>query len=345
MPVESATYIADLVPTDPEVTDGIAQGYSHIQLIKSVLQNTFPDLGDAAVTATAVEINSVVGLVDNASGSLTAPIPTGSTTVGGSVILAGAGTNAEVVLTNVEGGLAVTSGSQLCVLMDPVGNTAFNGIVNASEIEQLSAALLPTGMIMQWYGSIATIPAGWLLCDGTNGTPNLTGGLFVASADGVVLTPGQTGGAASVTGTTNTAGSHSHTGATASGGGQALTGSADNQGTHSHGGADGAYTLQIADIPSHTHQQITQGSGGIVSSINPPGGGSGGLGDVQATQATGGGGSHSHTISADGLHTHNISVSAVNAHTHGISVDGSHNHSATVPTIPPYYALVYIMKS
>jgi microcystin-dependent protein len=28
-------------------------------------------------------------------------------------------------------------------------------------------------MIMMWSGTIATIPSGWLLCDGTNGTPDL----------------------------------------------------------------------------------------------------------------------------------------------------------------------------
>ena len=30
-----------------------------------------------------------------------------------------------------------------------------------------------SGMIMMWSGSIASIPSGWLLCDGTSGTPNL----------------------------------------------------------------------------------------------------------------------------------------------------------------------------
>jgi microcystin-dependent protein len=30
-----------------------------------------------------------------------------------------------------------------------------------------------TGMIMMWSGSIATIPSGWLLCNGSNGTPDL----------------------------------------------------------------------------------------------------------------------------------------------------------------------------
>jgi len=30
-----------------------------------------------------------------------------------------------------------------------------------------------TGMIMMWSGSIATIPSGWLLCNGSSGTPDL----------------------------------------------------------------------------------------------------------------------------------------------------------------------------
>jgi hypothetical protein len=32
---------------------------------------------------------------------------------------------------------------------------------------------LPTGVIVMWSGSIATIPTGWALCDGTNDTPDL----------------------------------------------------------------------------------------------------------------------------------------------------------------------------
>lgn len=34
-------------------------------------------------------------------------------------------------------------------------------------------ALVPTGSIVMWSGTIATIPTGWALCDGTNGTPDL----------------------------------------------------------------------------------------------------------------------------------------------------------------------------
>lgn len=32
---------------------------------------------------------------------------------------------------------------------------------------------IPTGMISLWYGSIGSVPSGWYLCDGTNGTPDL----------------------------------------------------------------------------------------------------------------------------------------------------------------------------
>lgn len=38
-----------------------------------------------------------------------------------------------------------------------------------------------TGMICQWYGTVATIPPGFALCDGNNGTPDLRD-RFVISA-------------------------------------------------------------------------------------------------------------------------------------------------------------------
>lgn len=34
-------------------------------------------------------------------------------------------------------------------------------------------SIVPAGVILLWSGSSASIPTGWLLCDGTNGTPNL----------------------------------------------------------------------------------------------------------------------------------------------------------------------------
>lgn len=44
--------------------------------------------------------------------------------------------------------------------------------------------VLPYGAIIMWYGTIANIPTGWALCDGTNGTPNLTNRFVIgANAD------------------------------------------------------------------------------------------------------------------------------------------------------------------
>lgn len=40
---------------------------------------------------------------------------------------------------------------------------------------------LPKGIITMWSGSIAAIPSGWALCDGTNGTPDLRD-RFIAGA-------------------------------------------------------------------------------------------------------------------------------------------------------------------
>ena len=42
--------------------------------------------------------------------------------------------------------------------------------------------VLPRGSIILWYGSIASIPEGWTLCDGTNGTPDLRDKFIVGAS-------------------------------------------------------------------------------------------------------------------------------------------------------------------
>ena len=42
---------------------------------------------------------------------------------------------------------------------------------------------IPSGAIVLWSGSIGSIPAGWYLCDGTNGTPNLKNSFIVGAGD------------------------------------------------------------------------------------------------------------------------------------------------------------------
>ena len=54
MALESATYINSLVNTNPSGSDSISQGDDHIRLIKSVLQNSFPNVASATTPIVAV---------------------------------------------------------------------------------------------------------------------------------------------------------------------------------------------------------------------------------------------------------------------------------------------------
>jgi len=77
---------------------------------------------------------------------------------------------------------------------------------------------LPIGSIVIWSGTVASIPTGWQLCDGTNGTPDLR--------DRFVVGAGQDYGGIAVTGVSG-----------------ALT----------KIGGEAKHTLTIAEMPAHTH--------------------------------------------------------------------------------------------
>jgi hypothetical protein len=68
---------------------------------------------------------------------------------------------------------------------------------------------VPVGAIVAWWGEIGSLPEGYVLCDGTNGTPDLRG-RFVVGAGGTYA-PGATGGAATVALTEATMPGHVHT--------------------------------------------------------------------------------------------------------------------------------------
>ena len=84
--------------------------------------------------------------------------------------------------------------------------------------------IIPTGGIIMWSGAVSAIPTGWVLCNGSNSTPDLRN-RFVVGA-GSTYAVNATGGTDSVslstanlpahshsfsgTGTTNTAGAHVH---------------------------------------------------------------------------------------------------------------------------------------
>lgn len=61
MSLESATYVGQLVNTNPTGTDPKSQGDDHLRLIKSVLQNTFPGMS-APLSAALVPFTPVGGI-------------------------------------------------------------------------------------------------------------------------------------------------------------------------------------------------------------------------------------------------------------------------------------------
>lgn len=81
MALEAATYISDLVATNPAGSDAKSSGDDHIRLVKSALKTTFPAV-TGAVTVSHAQINAIPGLATTASPTFTgtpaAPTPSGS---------------------------------------------------------------------------------------------------------------------------------------------------------------------------------------------------------------------------------------------------------------------------
>ena len=191
----------------------------------------------------------------------------------------------------------------------PLAPTATAG-TNTTQIATTAYVLangVPSGAIMMWSGTIATIPSGWYLCDGTNSTPNLTN-KFIIGADA------DDGGTAktSITGSaTQTGGSkdaivvsHNHT--------------ADSAGAHqhylTHNTLVGASSQAIVDVTSSNYIAART---------------TGGTDYAYAFRAT--------------TNSPNIGLSSsAGSHSHTINSTGS---SGTNANLSPYFALAYIMKA
>lgn len=137
--------------------------------------------------------------------------------------------------------------------------------------DQIIAAGSPSGVIAFWSGSEASIPSGWILSNGLNGTPDLRN-RFVVGA-GSHYAKGDTGGSNTVTttGTVTIAG----------------------------------HTLTAAEIPKHTHGSITDHYStytlGYSSEVGTTYYVQLGQSDISRnTGSTGDGGSHTHTASFAG---------------------------------------------
>ena len=126
---------------------------------------------------------------------------------------------------------------------------------------------IPSGVILLWSGAANAIPSGWVLCNGSNSTPDLRN-RFVLGA-GSSYSVGDTGGNESQTLSVNQLPSHTH------------------NLNHNH-----TYSSSTSSDGAHTHDMSNWGgnfggSSGAVVFRN----------DANGTKATNSAGAHSHTFS------------------------------------------------
>lgn len=279
-----------------------------------------------------------VGDIIYASGATTlsalADVATGNALISGGVGVApawgkvGLTTHVSGTLPVANGGTGVTTstGTGDVVLSasptltgTPLAPTASAGtnttqIATTQFVTSAIAALvtIPAGVILMWSGSIATIPTGWVLCDGNNSTPDLRNRFIVGAGTGSSYAVGATGGADSITLSTTQIPSHTHTFS-------ATTGNMSANSTHSH---------TISD-PGHTHSASTGSNQGVLLAAGASYEWYTPAGTNTGSSATG-----ISVNSASTQHTHTVSGT-----TDAAGSGGSHENR------PPYYALCYIMKT
>lgn len=176
-------------------------------------------------------------------------------------------------------------------------------------------ASLPTGCILMWHGLLANIPAGFVLCNGANGTPDLRDKFVKGAA--AAANPGTTGGAA-----THTHPDHAslvHSGAAVA-----------DHGSHTH---------TYSQVPNHVHG-FTDLRGATTGSATT----TRGVTEASDTSST-----------ATGLKTANpdggVATGTTNGPsatlTHSVTNPSDHAAQSHVAAIsePPYYAILFIMKT
>ena len=189
-----------------------------------------------------------------------------------------------------------------------------------------------TGMILLWSGSAGSIPSGFVLCNGSNSTPDLRGRFVVGYHDSNGdYDVGDTGGATTVTLAESQIPSHSHStnnhnhsfsSSHTHGVSGSVSGSTNTTGNHSH-------TWQRQDVGINVGYRPWPASNNDVRSQ-----------DVSTSSA----GNHSHTFSGSfsvtsGSGTASGTTGNANPSTNTAGGGGSHENR------PPYYALCYIMKT
>tara|TARA_R110002073_G_scaffold308303_1_gene478175 strand:- start:344 stop:1009 length:666 start_codon:yes stop_codon:yes gene_type:complete len=186
-----------------------------------------------------------------------------------------------------------------------------------TQLKAVSDYKLPVGAIILWSGAVAAIPTGFILCNGSGGSPDLRN-TFVVGA-GSTYAPADSGGATTVTLAEANLPSHAHA--------VNITSQATS---HTH-------TATSNTTGAHSHTFIVHGSpGSNTDSFDVNGDATSGGTDTPSVK----------NVSSAGDHSHTITVANESAHQHVVSGNTAATGSGTaVDKLPPYYALCYIMKT
>ena len=131
--------------------------------------NNYVGIGTTNPTSALHIIGTVTATsyIGSLSGNVTGNCSGTAANVTGTVAVANGGTGSTAG-ANTAGGVVLLNGSAQMPAVD--GSLLTN------------MPTFPSGGIIMWHGSIATIPSGWYLCNGSNGTPDLRN-QFIVGAD------------------------------------------------------------------------------------------------------------------------------------------------------------------
>lgn len=143
MPIEVANYVNQLVATNPTSNDPKAEGDDHLRLLKTVLTQTFPNVG-GAVTLTHTQINDLVAAVAAAVTLTGDQTIAGVKTFSSSPVLPGNATTALQAVPKQQLDLVIPAGAVLSFAMNyaPSGWLKANGVaVSRTTYAALFAAI------------------------------------------------------------------------------------------------------------------------------------------------------------------------------------------------------------
>lgn len=328
MPVEVASYVGQLVPSNPANSDPVQQGADHLRLLKSTLVASFPnitgamtvshtDLNDLPGRATALEANRArKDIADTFAAKMT-------------------------FTTGLDAASIERGGAEI----EPIGSISMT-----LEATAKPGYLLLNGQAVSrtTYAALFAKGAPYVAGPGDGSTtfnlPDFTLRFPIHKGTGP-NSLGSIGGSTTLNGGTDTAPAHIHNG--------------HNAGGHSHGGATGGTVLTVGQLPSHGHGVIdpghTHGWSGLNGNVLLGSGGSGlsplgataGTGGVQnsygfwlthevtgiSIQNTGNNEAHTHVIFGDGVHAH------------GMDAAGAHAHTVTVAGYPPFFVVNFVVRA